>query len=112
MKRMIVLSIMLLSLAIIYAHPAGNLAIKYDMKSQMLELNYAHKVKDAADHYINSVNVLVNGKTVLTHTLSLQESTEGGILSYKLPALKAGDKISISTQCNKGGKKSANLTLK
>ena len=112
MNRLIIILIFVLGISLAFAHPAGDVTGKYDAKTQLLEVSYAHQVKDATDHYISSVTVLVNGKNVITHNLSLQESAEGGTLIYKLPALKVGDKISVNTECSKGGKKSTNLSIK
>jgi len=112
MSKYITTLILALGLSMAFAHPAGNLKANYNSKTQILEVSYAHKVKDALDHYIAKMEISVNGKQVITHTLSLQESLEGGTLLYKLPALKATDKITVSSECNKGGKKSTSISLK
>lgn len=60
-------------------------------------------------HFIKLVSVAVNGKTVL------QGNWGGGVskdpyLGFKVKGMKAGDKISVSVEDNKGEKDSAEAT--
>ncbi len=111
MKQIIIILLLVLGLSLAFAHPAGVVKAVLDTETALLTVDFAHKVKDAADHYINSVEIKVNGKVAIVHSLSLQESVNGGSLVYKIPALKKGDKISVLTKCSKGGDKSANITV-
>lgn len=111
MKHTIILIILVLGLSLAFAHPAGNVKAALDQETALLTVDYAHKVKDAADHYIKHVEIKVNGRVTIVHSLSLQESLNGGSLLYRLPALNKGDKISVLTKCSKGGDKSANITV-
>lgn len=111
MKNTIILIVLMLGLGFVYAHPAGNVKAAFNGESAMLSVDFAHKVNNAADHFINHVEIKVNGKVAIVHSLSDQENLNGGSLLYKLPAIKKGDKISVLTKCNKGGDKSANITV-
>jgi hypothetical protein len=106
----ILISLILL-FSVAYAHPAGTVKAAFDAKTELLSVEYVHKVKDSADHYIKFVQIDVNGNVAIQHTLSLQESVSGGTLIYKLPALKKGDIISVLTKCNKGGDKSTSIKI-
>jgi hypothetical protein len=96
----------------LFAHPASNVTLGYDVKTQLLTVNFDHSVKNTADHFISKVVVSIGGKAMLTHNLTNQETAVGGSLIYKLPNLKSGSVIEVTTECNKVGKKSAKLTLK
>lgn len=111
MKQILMIIVMTVALGALMAHPAGNVKPTFDKGSSLLSVSFAHKVRDAADHFINHVEIKVNGKDAIVHKLSLQESLEGGTLIYKLPALKKGDKINVLTKCNKGGDKSSTITV-
>jgi hypothetical protein len=109
--RYVILITMLLSLGFAFAHPAGKLNATFDQESSLLELDYIHKVKDVMDHHIEVVEIRINDRLTITHQLSLQESKDGGSLIYRLPGLSKGDEISILTKCNKGGNKTAKVTI-
>jgi len=111
MRHILALIILVMSIGSLMAHPAGNVKATFNKENSLLTVEYAHKVRDAADHYIHYVEIKINAKEAILHKLSLQESLEGGTLIYKLPALKKGDKISVLTKCNKGGDKSSNITV-
>ncbi len=112
MNKHLILFVLLIATVIsIYAHPAGNVTAEYDAKTQLLTVNFVHKVRDAVDHYIANTTVQVNGKKAIEQILPKQESTDGGSLVYKLADLKKGDKVSVITDCNKGGKKTVTITI-
>jgi len=111
--KQIIMIIVISALAVgLFAHPASNVTLGYDAKTQLLTVNFDHSVKNSADHFISKVVVSVGGKAVITQNLTSQESAAGGNLVYKLPNLKTGSLIEVSTECNKVGKKSAKLTFK
>ncbi len=110
MKHIIIISLMLLALSLGFAHPAGKVSAAYDAKTNILSVDFNHKVNNAADHYIQTVIVSLGGKEVIRQTITQQENAEGGSLVYK-PSSQKGDMISIQTECNKGGKKSTTITI-
>ena len=109
-QLLIVMLLVLLALGL-QAHPAGNVKAEYNATTQLLSVSFAHKVRDAADHYIVNVTVQVNGKKAIEQVLSRQENPDGGTLVYKMVGLNKGDKLSVATDCNKGGKRTANITI-
>lgn len=111
MKKTI-MTMLLLGLGImLLAHPASTVSLKYDQNSDLLTVSYDHSVKSLAEHYIKTVTIKVGGVSVITQSLSTQDSATGGSLVYKLAGLKPGAKIEATTECSKGGKKSGTLTL-
>ena len=61
-------------------------------------------------HYISSVTATINGASVLTAGLS------GGVsknpyLGFKVKGVKAGDKVSVSWEDNKGDKRTDETTV-
>ncbi len=94
------------------AHPANVVNANFDKESNLLAINFLHKVKNNADHYIKEV-VVMKGKTeLIRQELTYQDSMEGGALIYKINNLKPNDKLVITTTCNKTGKKSQTLEIK
>jgi hypothetical protein len=112
MKHILLIALFLtLALSQAFAHAASSVSASYDAKTSLLTVNFSHKVSNAADHFINSITVQTNGKEAVKQTLTRQESAEGGSLSYKLIGLAKGDKITVTSVCNKTGNKSATITI-
>jgi hypothetical protein len=96
----------------LYSHPASNLAVSFDKSTSILKVEFTHKVSDANAHFIDNIQVMINGKSAVIQVLNSQESKESGAVIYKLSDAKSGDKITVTVNCNKGGKKSETITIK
>lgn len=110
MKLFLALAILLSSLTL-FAHPASNVEVSYDVETQILNVSFEHKVKDADDHFIFEIKVYNGKKEIITQEISRQETLEGGSFQYKLIDVKPGDKLKVRTNCNKTGKKSATIVI-
>lgn len=112
MKKLSLITFALLLITLLNAHPAGNVSLSYDAKTSQLSVKFDHSVKSAAEHYIQTLTVKVNNKTVISQIYTLQELAAGGSAVYRIPGLKKGDAVEAITDCNKGGKKSGKITIK
>jgi len=110
-KHILILICLSLALGLLFAHPAGKVSAAYDAKTQILKIDYDHKVSSAKDHFIYNITVQVNGKKTIEQVIFIQDNENGGSYSYKMLGLKKGDKINVITDCNKGGKKSSAITV-
>jgi hypothetical protein len=97
---------------LVFAHPASEVKANFDRAKGSLTISFDHKVKDLNDHFIYDLKVLVNKKEIINQKISKQENLEGGSLYYRLTDTKPTDKITIVTDCNKGGKKSITIDAK
>ncbi|HAG16929.1 MAG TPA: hypothetical protein DCG69_10505 [Bacteroidales bacterium] len=93
------------------SHPPKSLSLKFDLKTQELQVNIEHGVSDVADHYISNVVVMVNGKEALNQNYTNQKNKKGEDFVYKLENIKKDDLIEVTTTCVKWGKKSQTLTV-
>jgi len=110
MRFVLALVIVLSSLSL-FAHPASKVEVTFDKETQILNVSFDHKVKDAENHFIFEIKVYHGKKEVITQEISRQETMEGGNFQYKLIDVKPGDKLKIRTNCNKTGKKSATIVI-
>jgi len=110
--RVLILVITLLGVLVLNAHPASEVKAVFEKNSSILKVDFTHKVKDEAEHFIFNIEVNLNGKKAVKQELWRQDSKEGGSVIYKIVDAKIGDKIQISTECNKGGKKSETISIK
>ncbi|HRU39015.1 MAG TPA: hypothetical protein P5511_03990 [Candidatus Goldiibacteriota bacterium] len=104
MKRTIIfLAVSLAFAGFAAAHPPSDIAVSSDVKSGEVKLSVAHKVKDAAQHYIYEIVVKVNGKQAVRQDAVTQTSADSQEVVYVIPGLKEGDKIEVYAECNKMG---------
>ncbi len=111
MKKLTAVIICIALTSALYSHPVTEIRAKFSPSAKNLALTYLHPVKDGKDHYISEVKIELNGKTVITQTLSLQDNIASGDLMFKIPEAKDGDKITIKTKCNKLGNKDHSITV-
>ncbi len=111
MKKLVLTTMIAIIALLAFAHPAGTQTLRFDPKTDYLYVNFDHSVKSATDHFIQSAIVQINGKNAVTQLMKSQDSTAGGALVYKLTGAKKGDKITVTTECNKGGKKVTSIVV-
>jgi len=85
--------------------------LTFDKETNLLNVEFIHKVDDVDKHFIFEVIVYLNKEEIVTQLIEKQENPEGGSLVYKLIDVKSGDKIKVKTNCNKTGKKSADIVV-
>jgi sialic acid synthase SpsE len=93
------------------SHPPKSLSLKFDLKSQELQVNIEHGVSDVTNHYISNVVVAVNGKEVLNQNYTIQKNNKSEDILFKLENINKNDLIEVTATCVKWGKKSQILTV-
>lgn len=109
--RIILMMAILISIALLNAHPASIVDLSFDQETSILTVEFEHKVADAEKHFIFEVEVSLNKEEIITQAIEKQDDLNGGSLVYKIVDAKVGDKIKVKTNCNKTGKKSAELVI-
>jgi len=109
-KLVLVFSLLLFVMSAI-AHPPKKITLKFDFKTQELDANITHEVKDMNEHFIENITVTVNGNEVLSTDYKKQKDLKADVYRLKLENIKVGDLIELTASCNKWGKKSKSLTI-
>ena len=86
------------------AHPPSDIQIAFDPQSKILSAVISHPVSNPANHYIEKVDVAVNGREILMHEISRQDDYQVQKISYLIPDLKSGDEIAVEAYCSISGK--------
>lgn len=86
-----------------YAHPPSDIQITFDVKTKMLKAVIMHEVSNTLNHYINKVDVGLNGKAVISHSISRQDNNTSQTVSYLIPDAKEGDEVSVAGYCSLSG---------
>jgi predicted methyltransferase len=89
--------------SVVCAHPASEINITVDVNTKMVVALITHNVSDPERHYIDKVDITLNGAEVTTQLISKQDNNVSQTISYLIPDLKPGDVVAVDTHCNKGG---------
>jgi len=109
--KYILLLVFIIGSALLSAHPASEVTLTFDQETSILTVNFDHKVKDADKHFIYEILVYLNKDKIIEQNIEHQDNTETGSVIYKIIDAKSGDKIKVRTNCNKTGKKSAEIEI-
>lgn len=104
--------LIMFGLTLLMAHPASSINLSFDKTNATLKVDFQHKVSDEGSHFIYDVEVKLNGKKIAAQSMFKQDNKEGGYVIYRIVDAKAGDKISVMVDCNKGGKKTETIVIK
>jgi len=89
--------------SIAYAHPPSDIKITYDSRTKILKAVIMHNVSDVKKHFINKVDVGLNGKEIIEQSISQQDNNTIQTVSYLIPDAKPGDTLSVEGHCNISG---------
>ncbi len=86
-----------------FAHPPSDIKITFDPTTKMLTAIIYHNVSNPTKHYIKKVDVGLNGKEILTQSISREDNNLTQTVSYLIPDAKPGDTISVEGYCSISG---------
>jgi len=115
MKKAVSLLVLFIFFAVTsmaYAHPPSDIKIAFDAKTKMLHAVIVHNVSNPLSHYIKKVDVALNGKEIIEHSISRQDNNDSQAVSYLIPDAKDGDLLSIEAHCSISGKLTKKITVK
>ncbi|MBK8805866.1 MAG: hypothetical protein IPO21_04110 [Bacteroidales bacterium] len=91
------------------ADPAKKVNLIY--KSDTLSIEIVHPVKNANDHYIDLIIVLIDDKEFKTYKPKKQTNINAELMKIVIPKLKKGSEIVVKTRCNQFGNKNGSLDV-
>ncbi len=115
MRRIIAITVFL-SIMIVasmgYAHPPSDVEISFDPETQVLTAVIVHGTSNPDKHYIEKVDVGLNGKEIIEQIISREDNGRDQTVSYLIPDVKTGDVISVEGYCNLSGKLKKEIKIK
>ena len=106
MKGRILFLSVILSLSLVgvaYAHPPSDIKITFDPATKMLNAVIFHNTSNPIRHYIKKVDVGLNGKEILSQSISREDNNLTQTVNYLIPDAQAGDTISVEGYCSISG---------
>ena len=98
-------------LSVAHAHAPSGLVLEYDVEEHLLTVMVMHSVAKINNHYINKIEVALNGDKIITQQIDSQSSPESQDVQYIIVDAEIGDEINVTAHCNIIGIKSAKLTV-
>lgn len=95
-----------------YAHPPSEISITFDKAAKILKAVITHPVNNPQNHFINKVDIALNGKEIIEHKISRQDNGVTQTVTYLVPDVKDADTLSVEAYCNISGKLLKKITVK
>lgn len=112
MRTKIIVSLFILSLFLMLsAHGPDDIKFVQSLNEGIFSVRIEHSTNNPEKHFINKVEVTVNGKLLITQEFLRQRDKDAQEAIYVLPSIKAGDVIKIKATCNLGGSKEKEFTV-
>ena len=93
------------------AHPPSAPDISFDLQSHTLTVTVNHAVKDASKHYIDKIEVELNGDKIIEQKFAAQLDGRTQKAFYLVADAEVGDEIKVTAECNIAGKKKASIKV-
>lgn len=104
--------VFLFAVSTVYAHPPSDIEISFDSTNNMLTAVIVHNTSNPASHYIKKVDIGLNDKEIIEHSISRQDNNAEEMVSYRIPDVKDGDVLSVEGYCSISGKLKKEIKIK
>ena len=111
MKKLLLCLVLLLIASDALAHPATHIEVSLNRETKILAAKISHPVDNPSTHYIAKVDIALNGKEILSHEISRQDTENEQVVLYLIPDVKTGDEITVEAYCNIMGTKEKKITV-
>jgi len=88
-----------------FCHPPSEVTARFETDDLLLTVTVMHGVRDAAKHYIEEIEVELNGKKMIEQKFRSQGDGKVQEAIYRLIDAKVGNEIKITAGCNISGRK-------
>lgn len=112
MKKIILTTLSIFLFAAVFAHAPSSVKISYNKTDKVLNIEITHKVSNVESHYVNAITIWVNDVEKEVIKPAKQTTKEKHNMEYNIGALKQGDIVKVTANCNKMGKRTASITIK
>ena len=101
---LLLLSVFIVTCNSAYAHPPSDIKVEHNSNARMLTVIITHPVSNSEKHFINKIDIWLNGEEVIEHKISKQDNNKYQFAGYMIPDAKPGDTITVEAYCNISGK--------
>jgi desulfoferrodoxin (superoxide reductase-like protein) len=95
----------------VFGHPPQSVKTAFISELGLLTIAVGHDSKDVSKHFVNKIEVNLNGKKIIEQEFGSQENDDGQIVLYRVIDARAGDKLEVVASCNIQGKKKVEIEV-
>ncbi len=88
----------------LFAHGPKDITVDYNDETGKLQLTIEHPVNNTSSHYIDEIELEIDGEEVKTITYESQTDKKNHIVEIDLPEFKDGGELEIIAKCNRIGR--------
>ena len=81
-------------------------------KTKILQAVILHNTNNPDRHYVKKVDVALNGKEIIEHSISREDNNQSQTVAYLTPDVKDNDVLSVEGYCSLSGKLKKEITVK
>ncbi|MDD5128826.1 MAG: hypothetical protein PHO40_04165 [Candidatus Omnitrophica bacterium] len=111
-KILFVFLLICLALGTAYAHPPKDIEISYDPATKILTATILHDTNNPLGHYIEKVDIGLNGQEIIEQKISRQENINSQEVNYYISDTNPEDKLSVEGYCSISGKLRKEIVVK
>jgi hypothetical protein len=117
MKKNFIAILILFCISSFYGHAPSEIKIDYDSVQKKINVDVKHNlltspVQDPKKHFIKTITLRINGKTIKTNTFKMQDSIYEQLTTFDNINAVKGNKITVEAECSLLGSKSATIVVK
>ncbi|MCM8816464.1 MAG: thiosulfate oxidation carrier complex protein SoxZ [Candidatus Omnitrophica bacterium] len=86
-----------------FCHPPSDIVGSFDSQTKLLKAQIKHASSNPGRHYIERVEIFLNGKQIISHKISKQADASEQSVTYQITDIKKGDKLTVEAYCNISG---------
>jgi hypothetical protein len=113
MKKILIFVLILFELLSVkaIAHSPSSMSLNYNKETKELNVTITHIVSDSTNHYIYNITIEKNNQFYRSYEYTNQPTTSSFTYNYSNIEAEDADTFTVVAFCNKGGQKSASLTV-
>lgn len=113
MKKLLLLILffVLIANSAAFSHNPWKIKAEYDAETDKVEATIVHPVKNPKVHYIERIDIWLNGQKVGVLEFEEQKDKRFRKIEYQVKEARRGDMISIEAFCSRKGSMMTNVTV-
>ncbi|KPK99191.1 MAG: hypothetical protein AMJ95_00075 [Omnitrophica WOR_2 bacterium SM23_72] len=111
MKKLFLCLLMFSFTATALAHSPTHIEVSFNRETKILAAKIIHPVEKPSNHYIERVEIFLNGSKILRHEISRQDTENEQVVLYLIPDVKTGDELSVRAYCSITGEKEKKIKI-
>lgn len=94
------------------SHSPEQIELTFDNETKLLQVDAQHEVRNEDKHYVEKIEVFLNGELRIVQDFKKQESKKSQRATFLIFDAGKGDKIKVIAHCSIHGEKTNEITVR